>query len=135
MISKTKIDDIFPKVQVQIKDFSDPFIVDRNCHGREISFYAREDIPVCFFMEINLRERKWLDCCLYNPYRDKLHNHLSASLFCSARVIFSVPINPIRIVSSMQIFFALALLQAFMCSFILQSLFIFIIHITRCSVQ
>lgn len=26
MISKTKIDDIFPKVQVQIKDFSDPFI-------------------------------------------------------------------------------------------------------------
>ena len=101
MILETKIDDIFPKVQVQIKDFSDPFIVDRNCHGREISFYAREDIPVCFFMEINLRERKWLDCCLYNPYRDKLHNHLSASLFCSARVIFSVPINPIRIVSSM----------------------------------
>ena len=33
MISETKIDNSFPKVHVEIKDFSDSFIVDRNCHG------------------------------------------------------------------------------------------------------
>ena len=49
--------------------------------------YAREDIPVkllsveplpteCFFVEINLRKRKWLVCCSYNPHRDNIKNHL-----------------------------------------------------------
>ena len=67
MISETKIDDSFPKSQFQIKGFSDPFRVDRNCNGGEILLYAREDIPVnllsveplpteCFFVEINLRK-------------------------------------------------------------------------------
>ena len=78
MISETKIDGSFPKGQFQMKGFSDPFRVYRNPHGGGILFYAREDIPVkllsvenlpteCFFIEINLRKRKWLVCCLYNP--------------------------------------------------------------------
>ena len=46
IISETNIDDSFPKGQFQIKGFSDPFRVDRNCHGGGILLYAREDIPV-----------------------------------------------------------------------------------------
>ena len=87
MISKTEIDDSFPKGQFQIKGFSDPFRVDRNCHGGRILLYAREDIPVkllsveplpteCFFVEINLCKHKWLVCCSYNPHRDNIKNHL-----------------------------------------------------------
>ena len=67
MISETKIDGSFPKGQFQIKGFSDPFRVDRNCHGGRILLYAREHIPVklfsveplpteFFFVEINLRK-------------------------------------------------------------------------------
>ena len=87
MISETKIDDSFPKGQFQMKGFSDPFRVDRNCHGGGILLYAREDIPVkllsveplpteCFFVEINLRKRKWLVCCSYNPHSDNIKNYL-----------------------------------------------------------
>ena len=54
MISETKIDGSFPKGQFQIKDFSDPFRVDRNTHGGGILFYAREDIPVKLLSVKNL---------------------------------------------------------------------------------
>ena len=88
MISETKIDCSFPKRQFQIKGFSDPFRIDRNSQGGGILFYAREDIPVkllsvenlpteCFYIEINLRKRKWLVCCSYNPHRDKIKDHLN----------------------------------------------------------
>ena len=88
MISETKIDGSFPKVQFQIKGFTDPFRVDRNTHGGGILFYAREDIPVkllsvenlpteCFFIEINLRKRKWLVCCSYDLHRDNIKDHLN----------------------------------------------------------
>ena len=88
MISETRTDGSFPKGQFQIKGFSDPFRVDRNTHGGGILFYAREDIPVkllsvenlpaeCFFIEINLRKRKWLVCCSYNPHRDNIKEHLN----------------------------------------------------------
>ena len=59
----------------------------RNIHGIGILFYVREDIPVkrlsveslpteCFFVEINLRKRKWLVCCSYNPHKDNINHHL-----------------------------------------------------------
>ena len=94
MISETKIDDSFPIGQFQIKGFSDPFRVDRNCHGGGILLYAREDIPVkllsveplpteCFFVEINLRKRKWLVCCSYNPQ----HKESFTSNKCKFRLI------------------------------------------------
>ena len=97
MISETKIDDSLPKGQFQIKGFSDPFRVDRNCHGGGTLLYAREDIPVkllsveplptkCFFVEINLRKRKWLVCCSYNPHRDNKESFTSNK--CKFRLIF-----------------------------------------------
>ena len=79
MISETKIDSSFPKGQFLIKGFCEPFRIDRNIHEGGILFYVREDIPVkllsveplpteCFFVEINLRKRKWLVCCSYNHH-------------------------------------------------------------------
>ena len=87
MISETKIDDSFPKGQFLIKGFSEPFRLDRNAHGGGILFYIREDIPAkllsvedmpteCFFVDINLRKKKWLLCCSYNPHRNNIKLHL-----------------------------------------------------------
>ena len=87
MSSETKIHSSFPKGQFLIKGFCKPFSIDRNIHGGGILFYVREDIPVkllsvqpspteTFFVEINLRKRKWLVCCSYNPHKDNISNHL-----------------------------------------------------------
>ena len=87
MISETKIDSSFPKVQFLMKGFCEPFRIDRNTHGGGILFYVREDVPIkflsveplpteCLFVKINLRKRKWLVCCLYNPHKDKISNNL-----------------------------------------------------------
>ena len=68
MISE-KIDNSFPKGQFLIKDFCEPFRIDRNIHGEGILFYVREEIPVkflsvellpteCLFVEKNLRKTK-----------------------------------------------------------------------------
>ena len=71
MISETKIENSFPKGQFLIKGYCEPFRIDRNIHSGGILFYVRKDIPVkllsveplpaeCLFVEINLREGKWL---------------------------------------------------------------------------
>ena len=82
MISEKKTDNSFSKGQFLIKGFCEPLRIDRNIHGGGILFYVREDIPVkplpaeCLFVEINLRKRKWLVCCSYNPHKDNINNHL-----------------------------------------------------------
>ena len=87
MISEIKINESFPKSQFLIKDFSDPFRIDRNIHGEGILLYVRVDIPTkllsiepirseCFFVELNLRKRKWLISCSYNPHKNKFSKHI-----------------------------------------------------------
>ena len=50
-------------------------------------FFVREDIPVkylsseekpieAFFFELNLRKKKWLVCCSYNPSKSNISRHL-----------------------------------------------------------
>ena len=81
MISKTKIDEIFPKSQFLINGFSYPFRADQNVHEGGILLYVRENIPTkllsiepippeCFFVELNLGKRKWLISCSYNPHKN-----------------------------------------------------------------
>ena len=80
-----KIDKSFPKGQ--FLRFCEPFRIERNIHGGGILFYSREDILVkllsveslpteCFFVEKNMQKRKWLVCCLCNPHKDNISNHL-----------------------------------------------------------
>ena len=68
--------------------YSIPFRLDRTSHGGGILLFVREDIPCkiiktdCdadfegIFVEINLRKKKWLLCCSYNPHKSNIGNHL-----------------------------------------------------------
>ena len=75
MISETKLDSSFPNIQFQIHGYSEPYRP-----------YIREDIPTKlidsqmkiegFFIELNLRRKKWLLCCSYNPKYSQISHHL-----------------------------------------------------------
>ena len=88
MISETKIDDTFPESQFLIEGFSNPFRLDRTAKGGGILLYKREDIPCrCikqttlnnsfegFFVELNLRSKKWLLGCSYNHHKENIASH------------------------------------------------------------
>ena len=90
MISETKLDESFPIGQFQIEGFSTPYRGDRDKNGGDILLYIREDIPFKllsfkndgtnikhFFIEINLRKKKWFLACSYNPYSNLIETHLN----------------------------------------------------------
>ena len=84
MISETKLDETFPAAQFSLQGFCDPYRIDRNRNGGGIMLYIREDIPSpliekklennseYFFVEINLRKKKWLLCGSYNPHKNSI---------------------------------------------------------------
>ena len=88
MVSETKLDESFPQGQFKISGFSRPFRLDRNSIViRRIMLFVREDIPAKliftevspiegFYVEINLREQKWLICCSYNPNKHNTSKHI-----------------------------------------------------------
>ena len=89
MISETKLDNSFPEGQFLIPGYSSPYRFDRNRRGGGIMLYVREDIPSKllsvenqpiegFYVEINLRKKKWLFCGTYNPHRNNIDNHLDS---------------------------------------------------------
>ena len=45
MISEIKLDDTFPHALYHLKDFSNPYRLDRNSHGGGILVYVRDNIP------------------------------------------------------------------------------------------
>ena len=89
MISKTKIDDSFPVANFLMSSFSSPYRLDQDSVGGGILLYGREDIPsnllsvetnliVSFYVELNLRNDKWLINCSYNPHKNMIGNHFQA---------------------------------------------------------
>ena len=87
LVSETKIDDSFPQGQFIIDGFSAPYRLDRNCQGGGLMLFVREDIPSnllaveekpieSFYVELNLRNNKWLVNCSYNPHRSSISTHL-----------------------------------------------------------
>ena len=89
LISETKIDNSFPSRQFVIKGYSTPFTLDRSQNEGELLLYVREDIPCkilrentaenpieIFFGEINLRSRKSLLSCSYNPKTNLIAHYL-----------------------------------------------------------
>ena len=96
MITETKLDDSFPTMQFNIEGYH-TFRLDRNeygCgvlpneYGCGILLYVRDDIPSkfipmknstieSFFIELNLRKKKWILCCTYNPKRSFISGGLS----------------------------------------------------------
>ena len=88
MVSETKLDDTFPTSQFLMQGYSTPFRKDRTSKGGGILLYVREDIPCKiiktetdayhegFFIEINLRKKKWLLSCSYNSHKNNIGTHL-----------------------------------------------------------
>ena len=89
MTSETKLDSIFPSNQFTIEGYASPIRFDRNSRGGGIILYLREDITAKllttslskdfegFFVELNLRKKKMLMCCWYNPAKSNICFHLS----------------------------------------------------------
>ena len=79
LISETKIDSSFPTAQFKVEGYT-TYRLDRNSNGGGILLYVREDVPSTllntelliesFCIEINIRKKKWLLVCTYNPNRN-----------------------------------------------------------------
>ena len=90
MVSETKIDDSVPVGNFVIDGLSTPYRVDCDSNGGGIMLYVRENIPSnllaadeknhieSFYVELNLRNEKWLIHCSYNPNKFMIWNHLDA---------------------------------------------------------
>ena len=78
IVTETKLDDSFPKVQFCIDGFSIPYRLDRNTNGGGLMIYVRDDTPSkmlakhnlpedieAVFIELNFRKCKWLLCATY----------------------------------------------------------------------
>ena len=85
LIFKIEIDSSFPTAQFQIEGYT-TYRLDRNATGGGILLYIREDIPSTLLnsdmsiesssVEINIRKKKWLLVCMYNPNKNLISNHL-----------------------------------------------------------
>ena len=75
--------------QFCIEGFRTPYRLDCDSNGSGILLYVRGDIPSnlialenkpieSFFVELNLRNDKWLINCSYNPHKNLIDNHLDA---------------------------------------------------------
>ena len=90
VIFEIKLDNSFPTMQFLINSYTLPHRLDRNGKGGDILvFNVREDIPSKFiqvhfpnkedfFLEINLREKKWVICSSYNPHNDYISSHIDS---------------------------------------------------------
>ena len=78
MISETKLDSSFPNGQFQIHGYSEPYRLDRNRNSGGIPTKLIDSQMKIegFFIELNLRRKKWLLCCSYNPKYSQISHHL-----------------------------------------------------------
>ena len=83
LLTETKIDQSFTTAQFVIEGYSKPFRRDRDKMGGGLLLYVREDITCkeikqtilpsdieCLFIEMNLRNKKYLIVGGYNPHKD-----------------------------------------------------------------
>ena len=88
MIAETKIDDNFPVGNFVIDGYSTLYRLDRNSNDDGILLYIKEVIPSylvatekepveSFYVELNLRNKKYLTSCSYNPQKIMVSNHLA----------------------------------------------------------
>ena len=86
---KLKLDSTFPSNQFTIEGCAVPIRFDRNGRGGGTLLYIRENIPARllttplpkdfkeFFVKLNLRKKKILMWCSYNPAKSNISSHLS----------------------------------------------------------
>ena len=89
LLSETKLDSSLPTGQFLMNGFRKPYRLDQCSNGGGLLLFIREDLPSrelteykipdkteCVFVEINIRKKKWLLCCLYNPHKNNISNHM-----------------------------------------------------------
>ena len=90
LLSESKLGQSFPNGQFVMNGFQQPFRLDRNEKGGGLIVYIKEDIPCrqislhydlkieLIIIEINLKKRKWVLLCIYNPHKEMIRNFLSS---------------------------------------------------------
>ena len=78
IISKTKLDSSFPNGQFQIHGYSEPYRLDRNRNsgGIPTTLIDYQMKIEEFFIELNLRRKKLLLCCSYDPKYSQISHNL-----------------------------------------------------------
>ena len=89
LLSETKLDDSFPTAQRLLNGFCKPYRLDGSSNRGGILQYVQGDIPSwlltdykikdnleLFFVEVNIRKKKWLLGCSYNLHKNNIFNHL-----------------------------------------------------------
>ena len=88
LVSETKLNDSFPDAQFFIDGFRQPYRKDRTDKGGGLILYVHNNIPSrviditfaplieALVIEINLKKKKWLLICSYNPHKSMIQNHL-----------------------------------------------------------
>ena len=85
MIFETKLDASFPTSQFLINGYTFPYKLDRN--GKAEGILVRVDVPSKittdnfpnaegFFLEINLKKKKWVISCSYNSHNQTIFSHI-----------------------------------------------------------
>ena len=81
MVSETKVDDSYTTEQFKIKGYSKPIRLDRNRHGCGLMIFSRNELPChdveCTFLEIRIRQSKWLIVGGYNPLKKNISYFLT----------------------------------------------------------
>ena len=91
LISEAKLDDTFPHSLYYLKDFSNPYRLDRNSYDSRILVCGKDNIPSSlvkldqksensdgFFIELELpKKNKWLLSYSYNPHKGNTKQHLT----------------------------------------------------------
>ena len=86
---KMIVDNSFPTAQFSLNGFCKRERLYDSSNGGVILLYVRDDIPSrlltdykikdnleLFFVEVNIRKKKWLLGCSYNPHKSNISNHL-----------------------------------------------------------
>ena len=85
MLSDTKTDASFPKVQRLLKGSGDPFSLDRNVNGgwnKKLGKIFRQSFCLLNFYQEKvfllqlIYGKKWLVSCSYKPHKENISNHL-----------------------------------------------------------
>ena len=89
LVTETKLDHTFPMGQFQIEGFSRPIRLDRTRNGGGLIVFTRNDLTChelkprvlypeleCTFLEVRIRQNKWLILVGYNPQQENIEDFL-----------------------------------------------------------
>ena len=88
LVPETKLNESFPDAQFFIDGFRQPYRKARTDKGEGLMLYVNNNIPSrviditfaplieALVIEINLKKKKWLLICSYNPHKSMIQNHL-----------------------------------------------------------